>query len=153
MGREEIKATKAAFIEHIAGREPLKATVSKDEQPAQEITPEPPQGAAMPLAVKPEPVKEKEPSREESKRRRGKGQPEPEDFKDLFLKEAMMKTRSGKVVYICKEHHDRIAKILHVIGKNEVSLFSYLYNVLEHHFNTFQEDITYLYKENYEEVF
>lgn len=153
MGREEIKANEAAFIKQIAGREPSKAPVSKDEQLVQEATSEPPQGAVMTPAVKPEPVKEKEMPREENKRRRGKAQPEPEDFKDLFLKEAMMKTRSGKVVYICKEHHDRISKILHVIGKNEVSLFSYLYNVLEHHFNTFQEDITEMYDNNYERIF
>ena len=58
-----------------------------------------------------------------------------------------MKTRSGKVVYIRKEYHDRILKILRIIGENEISLFSYLDNVLKYHFDTFQDDITRLYKE------
>lgn len=92
-----------------------------------------------------------ETTREESKRRKPKV--EPLDYKSLFIQEAAIAARSGKTVYICKEHHDRIIKILHVIAKNEVSLFSYIYNVLEHHFNAYQEEITELYDKNIEKVF
>lgn len=91
----------------------------------------------------------KDKPREEPRRRKAK----TEDYQSLFIHEAAIAARSGKTVYICKEHHDRIVKILHVIAKNDVSLFSYLYNVLEHHFNTFQEDITELYDSNIEKVF
>lgn len=94
---------------------------------------------------------EPEAVREEPRRRRQKA--EPQDYAALFLREASITARSGKTVYVCKEHHDRINKILHVIGKNEVSLFSYIYNVLEHHFSTFQEDITELYDNNIEKPF
>ena len=38
--------------------------------------------------------------------------------------------------------------ILRVIGKDEVSLFSYIDNVLAHHFDMFQEDIKRLYEQN-----
>ena len=92
-----------------------------------------------------------ETTREESKRRKPKV--EPLDYKSLFIQEAAIAARSGKTVYICKEHHDRIIKILHVIAKNDVSLFSYIYNVLEHHFNTYQEEITELYDKNLEKPF
>ncbi len=71
----------------------------------------------------------------------------------FFFKEAEVKTRSGKVVYIRKEFHDRILKIVRVIGENELSLFSYLDNVLEHHFGMFQEDITKLYKKKNTDIF
>ena len=47
----------------------------------------------------------------------------------------------GKTVYIRKEYHERIQLILRVIGKDEVSLFSYIDNVLAHHFDTYQEEI------------
>lgn len=90
-------------------------------------------------------------TREESKRRKPKA--DSLDYKSLFLQESTITARSGKTVYICKEHHDRIIKILHVIAKNDVSLFSYIYNVLEHHFSTYQEDITELYNNNIEKVF
>jgi hypothetical protein len=87
--------------------------------------------------------------REETRKRKSRGQ----DYEALFFKETAVKTRSGKVVYIRKEFHDRILKIVRVIGENELSLFSYLDNVLEHHFNTFQDDITELYDRKNTNVF
>jgi dTDP-4-dehydrorhamnose reductase len=59
----------------------------------------------------------------------------------------------GKTAYISKEHHERITKMLHVIGKNEVSLFDFLHNVLEQHFTTYKGEITDLYDKNIEQVF
>lgn len=94
----------------------------------------------------------KELPREEPRKRRSKAQVEA-DYQSLFIHESAIAARSGKTVYICKEHHERIIKILHVIAKNDVSLFSYIYNVLEHHFTTYQEDITELYDNNIEKVF
>ena len=44
-------------------------------------------------------------------------------------------------------------KIVRVIGENEFSLFSYLDNVLEHHFNTFQNEITETYNRKNTDVF
>lgn len=81
-----------------------------------------------------------EPPHEEPRRRKTKQ--EQQSYVDLFFKESSIKTRSGKVVYIRKEYHDRILKVVRVIGENEFSLFSYLDNVLEHHFNTFQDEMT-----------
>jgi len=40
-----------------------------------------------------------------------------------------------------------------VIGKDEVSLFSYIDNVLAHHFATFQGEITELYDECNKSIF
>jgi hypothetical protein len=87
--------------------------------------------------------------RDEPRRRKNKGM----DYESLFFKEAEVKTRSGKVVYIRKKFHDRILKIVQVIGENELSLFSYLDNVLEHHFTMFQDDITELYREKNTDIF
>ena len=57
-------------------------------------------------------------------------------------------TRSGKLVGIRKKYHSRISKIVKTIGDNEVTLFSYIDNILKHHFETFQDDISELYKKN-----
>lgn len=70
-----------------------------------------------------------------------------ENYASLFIKEANLTARLGKSVYIRKEYHERILKIIQVIGENEVSLFSYLDNVLTHHFQTFQDEITGIYKQ------
>lgn len=109
----------------------------------QETIEETPQEGIRPPAMTPETVKEKEIPREENKRRR---KPQLEDYEALFIRTAPTTTRSGKAVYIRKEFHDRIMRIVQNIGYNEVSLFSYIDNVLEHHFNTYQDDITELYR-------
>ena len=96
-----------------------------------------------------EPMRERESPREESKRRKNR----PQDYESLFFKAAAIKTRSGKVVYIRKEHHDRLMKIVRVIGENEFTLFNYLDNILENHFSTYQDEITELYNKKHTEVF
>ncbi|MDR1120100.1 MAG: DUF3408 domain-containing protein [Dysgonamonadaceae bacterium] len=69
------------------------------------------------------------------------------DYVASFIKESNTVARQGKTVYVRKEFHERIQKIVQVIGNNEVSLFSYIDNVLVHHFENFQEDITQAYKQ------
>ena len=86
---------------------------------------------------------------EEPKRRENKIQ----EYENIFFKLSAIKTRNGKVVYIRKEHHDRIMKIVRVIGENEFSLFNYLDNILEHHFATYQDEITKLYRKKNTDVF
>ena len=76
-----------------------------------------------------------------------------QDYENLFIRDASASTRSGKTVYIRPEFHKRITKIVRVIGGNEISLFSYLNNVLEHHFNTWQDDIEELYNKRESGVF
>ena len=76
------------------------------------------------------------------------GKARKEIYRSLFFKEAAIPARIGKTVYVRKEYHERIQLILRVIGKDEVSLFRYIYNVLAHHFNTFQEEIKKLYEQN-----
>lgn len=87
--------------------------------------------------------------KEENRRRKNKGQ----DYENLFIRDTAFSTRNGKTVYIRKEFHDRILRIIQVIGYNKISLFSYLDNVLEHHFNTFQEDISELYNKRNPHIF
>lgn len=71
----------------------------------------------------------------------------------VFYPERPSNTRSGKTVYIRKEFHERITRIVQVIGKNELSLYSYLDNVLEQHFATYQEEISELYKKRNSDIF
>jgi hypothetical protein len=94
-------------------------------------------------------VLQAEAPREEPKRKRNKAP----DYEELFILEAGITARTGKSVYIRKDHHDKIMKIVQVIGKNQVSLFSYIDNVLKHHFETFQDEITELYNKNNESIF
>ena len=132
----------AAFIISQASKRdreilPQKPKVTQEESPA----------------VKPEDIVAGETSpatsKDEGRRRKIRGQ----DYESLFIRDAAASTRNGKTVYIRKVFHDRIMRIVQVIGYNELSLFSYLDNVLEHHFNTYQEDIAELYKKRNPDIF
>lgn len=70
------------------------------------------------------------------------------DYKNRFLVNVNIPTRSGKLVGIRKKYHSRISKIVKTIGDNEVTIFSYIDNILKHHFETFQDDISELYKKH-----
>lgn len=96
--------------------------------------------------TEPEPTPREEPRRRKSKNKET-------DYRSLFLKEAVIPARIGKTVYVRKEYHERILLILRVIGKDEVSLFSYIDNVLAHHFDTYQAEITELYNEHNRSIF
>lgn len=113
------------------------SSIPKALVPEQEVTSEEPA------------VVQSEIPREESKRKRNK----TPDYESLFLVNAEISTRSGKLVSIREKYHDRITKIVQVIGKKEVSIFSYIDNVLNHHFETFQDEITELYNKNNESIF
>lgn len=113
------------------------SSIPKALVPEQEVTPEEPA------------VVQTEMPREESRRKRNK----IPDYESLFLVNAEISTRSGKLVSIREKYHERITKIVQVIGKKEVSIFSYIDNVLNHHFETFQDEITELYNKNNESIF
>jgi hypothetical protein len=128
------------------------AAVRKDRV-APEIAPPP--LAPLPAVASETPVKEEIPvspvpdyPKEEVKRKRGK-----HDYETLFIRESDVTARLGKTVYIRREYHDRILKIIQVIGENELSLFSYIDNIIAHHFDTFQEEIVQLYNRKNSGIF
>lgn len=75
------------------------------------------------------------------------------DYISLFLANSDIKARSGKLMYVRPEYHEKVSKIIQVIGKNEISIFSYIDNVLMHHFEEFQEEIIKHYRENNKDIF
>jgi len=130
------------------------ASVRKDRTVVREIEPPPlvplsAETTPLPEVVVVEPIKEEiivstpapELPKDEGRRKRNK-----QDYEALFIKEVHITARLGKTVYIRKEFHDRIMKIVQVIGENEVSLFSYIDNIISHHFDTYQDDIVKLYE-------
>lgn len=134
-----VKETKT----NVATNEPENSQQAKEQEIPSSVTAEP---------ELPAQTNDKSPDslKEENRRRKGKIQ----DYESLFIRTANgITAREGKTVYIRKQYHDRILKIVQVIGGNELSLFSYLDNVLEHHFTTFQDEITTLYNRKNEGIF
>lgn len=115
---------------------PAKEETTEEPEPEEEPRSETTVSPAPAQTVKSEPE------------RRRKQKSREQEYLALFMKEAMIPARMGKTVYVRKEFHERIQLILRIIGKDEVSLFSYIDNVLAHHLNMFEEEIKKLYTEN-----
>ena len=92
--------------------------------------------------------KEEEQKTEEMPTRRRRSKDREQEYLAAFHKEVDIPARIGKTVYIRKEYHERIQRILRIIAKDEVSLFSYIDNVLTYHFEHFGEEIKKLYENN-----
>ena len=80
----------------------------------------------------------------------------PEDFfLSRFIDTPPMKTvaRQGKMVYMRPEYHERIQRIISVIGNNQLNISTYIDNILAYHFEEFEEPIRTLYSKNYHDVY
>lgn len=89
-------------------------------------------------------------TKEVSRSKKSEGE---EEYLQLFIRDTDMSARSGKLVYVRQDYHDRILRIIQVIGKNKLSLFGYIDHVLAQHFDQYEEEIKKLYKKHYEEVY
>jgi hypothetical protein len=72
-----------------------------------------------------------------------------QSYETLFVKKSTLIAREGKMVYIRREFHNTIQAVCQVIGNNEVSLLSFIDNVLAHHFETYGDEISRLYDEKH----
>lgn len=70
-----------------------------------------------------------------------------------FIREPEVKARSGKMTYIRPEYHERILRIIRVIGNDGMTLSGYIDHVLELHFAQCEDAIRGLYAKNYDPVF
>lgn len=74
------------------------------------------------------------------------------DYEKLFFKAPGTAARNGKSVYIRPEYHERLSRIVQVIGEDKLTLYAYLDNLLEHHFYEFGEQITASFNEKYKPI-
>lgn len=74
-------------------------------------------------------------------------------YGDHFLKSHSMTKRGDKSIYIRQEYHERLSRIVQVIGKDAIPLYAYLDNILEHHFELFEKAITDDFNEKFKPIF
>lgn len=123
----------------------LKGLIAQNAFPSkaimvQEKEPESPEADQEDLPDKP---------KEESKRKKGK----MPDYENCFFQPTPSQARDGKSITIRKEFHERISLIVRVIGKDKISLFDYVDNVLAQHFEAYQDEINELYRKNTDKLF
>ena len=103
--------------------------------------------------IEPEPETEaeinqdtEEPEMENVRTQKKKRNSKP-NFAEIFLKDNKIKDR--RQIYISKEAYDKISRYLRYIGEGNVSLVSYIDNILFHHMDEYRENINELYNKNF----
>lgn len=74
------------------------------------------------------------------------------DYEETFLVNRFPSGRSGKVVYIRPEYHERLLRIVQLTREEKTTLYSYIDNILEHHFMEFGDDITDYFNERFKPI-
>ncbi|ANF53000.1 conjugal transfer protein TraB [Chryseobacterium glaciei] len=63
-------------------------------------------------------------------------------YEEVFLTNRYPSGRNGKVVYIRPEYHERLLRIVQLTREDKTTLYSYIDNIFEYHFQEFGVDIT-----------
>ncbi len=74
-------------------------------------------------------------------------------YGERFLNGHSMTRRGDKSIYIRQEYHERLSRIVQVIGEDKIPLYAYLDNILEHHFEQFEKTITDDFNEKFKPIF
>ena len=67
------------------------------------------------------------------------------NYQVKFIKPCGKRARNGKLVYLCPEFHEKVKRIITVIGKDEISIHDFVYNVMAEHFERNNEELQQLY--------
>ena len=74
------------------------------------------------------------------------------DYEEIFMVNRFPSGRNGKVVYIRPEYHERLIRIVQLTREEKTTLYSYIDNILEHHFKKFGDDITDYFNERFKPI-
>lgn len=74
------------------------------------------------------------------------------NYESIFFKKAETNARDGKTVYIRPDFHEKLSRIVQVIGEDKITIYAYLDNLLDYHFQEFGEQITKSFNEKYKPI-
>ena len=74
------------------------------------------------------------------------------DYESLFFKRTDTNARDGKTVYIRPDFHEKLSRIVQVIGEDKISIYGYLDNLLDYHFQEFGEQIIKSFNDKYKPI-
>lgn len=107
------------------------------------------EGMQIPQVEAKEPEQEKTVVKERSKAKKIN----ETDYEKVFFKRAETNARNGKSVYIRPDFHEKMSRIVQVIGEDKITIYAYLDNLLEYHFQEFGDQITKSYNDKHKPIF
>lgn len=75
-----------------------------------------------------------------------------QDYENLFLKKTSTNARDGKTIYIRPDFHEKLTRIVQVIGEDKITIYAYMDNLLQYHFQEFGEQITTSFNDKYKPI-
>lgn len=76
-----------------------------------------------------------------------------EDYCGQFFKIPTTTASKGKSVYVRQEHHDTFNRLTNIMGIDKLTIYAYLDNIIEYHFQEFGELIKEIYDEKHKPLF
>lgn len=76
-----------------------------------------------------------------------------EDYCGQFFKIPNRIASKGKSVYVRQEHHETFNRLTSIMGIDKLTIYAYLDNIIEYHFQEFEELIKEIYNEKYKPLF
>lgn len=74
------------------------------------------------------------------------------DYESIFFRRPDTNARDGKTVYIRPDFHEKLSRIVQVIGEDKITIYGYLDNLLDYHFQEFGEQITKSFNDKYKPI-
>ncbi len=119
---------------------------SKPKTPSPPAPPPPP---TPPPESDVEPIEVEEPSppkREEKPRGR---KSKMDEYRSIFFeRKDDVPSRFGKTIAIRRDHHRKIQQIVQIEGEDQITIFNYIDNVLEHHLKHYDKEMSEIYNNN-----
>lgn len=113
------------------------------------LPPEPPAEEPEKEEIKPKELAQEKPALKEKSRTRKKNEA---DYESIFFKKPDTNARDGKTVYIRPDFHEKMSRIAQVIGEDKITIYGYLDNLLDYHFQEFGEQITKSFNDKYKPI-
>ncbi|WP_313410978.1 DUF3408 domain-containing protein [Sphingobacterium multivorum] len=114
-----------------------------------QLPPEPPAEEPEKEEIKPKELAQEKPVvKEKSKTKRAN----EADYESIFFKKPDTNARDGKTVYIRPDFHEKMSRIVQVIGEDKITIYGYLDNLLDYHFQEFGEQITKSFNDKYKPI-
>lgn len=104
------------------------------------------------LQVPPNPPKEPEHKKSVSREPTRIKKTNSPDYEELFFNRPNTNARDGKTVYIRPDFHEKLSRIVQVIGEDKITIYAYLDNVLDYHFQEFGKQITTSFNNKYKPI-
>ena len=75
------------------------------------------------------------------------------DYCGQFFKIPTTTASRGKSVYVRQEHHEMFNRLTNIMGIDKLTIYAYLDNIIEYHFQEFGELIKEIYNEQHKPLF